>query len=90
MTVRRGAGGSGWAPMPSSSSRDAEEDQWWLDREIDLLQKALHEHGELSRRVLADIVDHRSWGPGRFRRALNEARRRRAISTQGRRRYRPS
>jgi hypothetical protein len=90
MTARRVAGGSGWAPMPSSSSRDADEDQWWLDREIDLLQKARDEHGELSRRALADAVDHRSWGPGRFHRALSEARRRRAIATRGRRRYRPN
>jgi hypothetical protein len=89
MTARRGTGGSGWAPMPSSSSRDTDEEQWWLDREIELLQKALREHGELSHRALADAVDHRSWGPGRFRRAVRQARRRHAIATPRRRRYTP-
>jgi hypothetical protein len=75
--------------MPSSSSRDAEEEQWWLDREIDMLQNALRERGELDRAALRDAVGHRSWGPGRFRRALREALRRRAIATPRRRRYGP-
>ena len=85
----RGAGGSGWAPMPSSSRRDAEEEQWWLNREIDMVQTALREHGELGRDALGDAVDRNGWGPGRFGRALREARRRRAITTPARRRYGP-
>jgi hypothetical protein len=85
----RGLGGTGWTPMPSSSSRDDDAEQRWLDHEIDLLHGALREHGELSREALGNAVDRRSWGPGRFSRALREARRRGAIATAGRHRYRP-
>ena len=53
------------APPPS-----AEED---LEREIDVIARALHEHGATGRRELAQRVGARYWGPGRFRLALREA-----------------
>ena len=83
----RGAGGSGWTPMPSSSSRDEAEEDRSLDREIDKLQAVLRERGELSHGELGDAVGGRYWGPGRFARALREAVRRRAITSPVRRRY---
>jgi hypothetical protein len=75
--------------MPSSSSHDPDEERWWLDREVDMLENALHEHGELSHDALGNAVGRRYWGPGRFARALREALRRRTITTPGRRTYRP-
>jgi hypothetical protein len=75
--------------MPSSSSRDPDAERWWLDREIDMLENVLRERGELSREALGNAVGRRSWGPGRFGRAVREALRRRAITTPGRRTYRP-
>ncbi len=49
-----------------------------LDREIDMLARALEEHGPLDRQDLARLVGARYWGPGRFgdalRAAVNEGR----------------
>jgi MFS family permease len=44
-----------------------------LDEEIDVLERALEEHGETDARELSRLVGARYWGPGRFRRALREA-----------------
>jgi MFS family permease len=41
-----------------------------LDREIELLARTIAEHGPLGRDELARRVRARTWGPGRFRRAL--------------------
>jgi hypothetical protein len=62
---------SGWSPFLSSSSRpDADEDTHYLEREIDMLERAVREKGELPRRELGRLVGCRYWGPGRFGRAL--------------------
>jgi MFS family permease len=44
-----------------------------LDHEVDLIDRALHDHGSASRRELRLRVRARYWGPGRFRAALREA-----------------
>jgi hypothetical protein len=44
-----------------------------LDREIDLVGRAVDERGALDREELARVVGGRFWGPGRFRVALREA-----------------
>lgn len=44
-----------------------------LDREIEIIERALRENGEVDRRDLARLVGARFWGPGRFRSALREA-----------------
>jgi hypothetical protein len=75
--------------MPSSSRHDPDEERWWLDREIDMLEQALRERGQLSRDALGSAVGRKYWGPGRFGRAVGEALRRRTITTPGRRTYRP-
>ena len=74
--------------MPSSSSYDADEECWWLDREVAMLETALRDGGELSHAALGDAVGRRYWGPGRFNRAVREALRRQTITTPGRRTYR--
>ncbi|MCX6462269.1 MAG: hypothetical protein NTW05_01560, partial [Pseudonocardiales bacterium] len=44
-----------------------------LDREVDMLARALAEHGPADRKELARIVGARYWGPGRFGSALGTA-----------------
>jgi len=69
---------SGWSPFLSSSSSDAEQNDEYLAREIDMLERAVRDRGELSRRELGRLVGCRYWGPGRYGRAL------RAAARQGR------
>jgi MFS family permease len=56
-----------------SMSVIGEDDGTELDREIEILGRALEEHGSANRRELARRVGGRYWGPGRFRSALREA-----------------
>jgi hypothetical protein len=44
-----------------------------LDQEIEIIDRALQEHGSANRRELWRRVGGRYWGPGRFRAALREA-----------------
>jgi hypothetical protein len=44
-----------------------------LDREIQIIGRALEDRGSANRRKLARRVGARYWGPGRFRKALLEA-----------------
>jgi hypothetical protein len=44
-----------------------------LDREIEMIARALEEHGPTEREELERLVGARYWGPGRFREALREA-----------------
>ncbi|MEY2513265.1 MAG: hypothetical protein QOJ89_623 [bacterium] len=54
---------SRWAPA-------ADED---LDREIEIIGRALDDRGAIDRAELAKAVGARYWGPGRFRAAMREA-----------------
>ncbi len=54
-------------------SHPAPTDDGWLDREVEIIVRALDEEGELHRRDLGRRVGARYWGPGRFRAALREA-----------------
>ena len=67
------SGGSGWSPFLSSSSSDIEENDQYLQREIEMLERAVAEQGELRRRELGRLVGCKYWGPGRFGRALKAA-----------------
>src|SRR3954454_3322948 len=69
---RTGEVGSGFSPYVSISSRDREEDEWWLGRELSLIENALGEHGEMRRRDLGRLLGCRYWGPRRFARALKQ------------------
>ena len=65
---------TGWSPFQSSSSpAEAGEDERYLEREIEMLERAVGEHGTLRRRELGRLVGCRYWGPGRFGRALRAA-----------------
>jgi hypothetical protein len=60
----------GWQPMPTGSSRDEEEEQFWLEREISLIRNLLEDKGELKRDEIGDTLACKYWGPMRFRNAL--------------------
>jgi hypothetical protein len=82
--------GSGYSPrMMGSSGTSADDRERWLGREIDMLQRALEEHGELKRGDLGRLVGCRYWGPGRFSAALRAAVARGAIEHTGFGRYGP-
>lgn len=59
-----------YTPFPSASTVDAEENEWWLDREISLIRNLLDEEGELPRKEIGERLGCRYWGPLRFRNAL--------------------
>ncbi len=80
---------SGWSPFLSSSSRDVEDSDRYLAREVDALERALREHGVLGRRELGRLVGCRHWGPGRFGHALRTAVRVGRIRRVGRGMYGP-
>jgi MFS family permease len=63
------------------------QDPSWLDNEVEIIGRALGEHGQLSREDLARRVGARYWGPGRFRTALREALTEGVARRAGRNRY---
>lgn len=67
---RLGPGRTVYSPFLTPPSA---EDPAWLDEEVEIISRALSEHGELSREELARRVGARYWGPGRFRAALRTA-----------------
>ena len=80
---------STYTPFPGVSSIDQEENEWWLNREISLIQNLLHEEGELDRKEIGEKLGCKYWGPLRFRNALKEAVERGAIRKVARNRYAP-
>ena len=62
--------GGGWSPYTAGSSRDQEENEWWLERELSLIEAALRDRGEMRRGELGDLLGCKYWGPRRFARAL--------------------
>ena len=68
----------GWSPFLSSSTRDIEDSDLHLVKEVEMLERAVREQGVLGRRELGRLVGCRYWGPGRFGRALRHGRPRRA------------
>jgi hypothetical protein len=65
--------GGGWSPFLSSSSADLEASDRYLQRELEMLERAVADQGELPRRELGKVVGCKYWGPGRFSRALKVA-----------------
>ena len=64
---------TGWSPFLSSSTSDVEQSDEYLARELDMLERAVRDKGEVRRRELGRLVGCRYWGPGRFSRALRVA-----------------
>jgi hypothetical protein len=83
--------GPGYTPrlLGSTPWTAHDERDFWLDREIEMLQRALADQGEMGRADLARAVGAKYWGPGRFGQALRAAAARGAIGRTGFRRYGP-
>ena len=79
-----------YTPFPSTSSQDADENEWWLRREISLIENLLHSKGEITADEIGAELGCKYWGPMRFRRALKEGARRGAFRKVGRNRYSPA
>jgi hypothetical protein len=75
---------STFTPFPSTSTVDTEENEWWLRREISLIENLLKEEGELPRKEIGDRLGCKYWGPTRFRQALKEGVARGAFRKVGR------
>ena len=69
----RERGPRSWSPLQPGSTYDADEDRYWLEREITLLERALKDKGEMRRSELGELVGCKYWGPRRFARALKTA-----------------
>jgi hypothetical protein len=76
-----------YTPFPSTSSRDTDEEEWWLRRELSLIENLLEEEGELDRDAIGERLGCKYWGPTRFRNALKEGVKRGAFQKTGRHRY---
>ena len=71
---RPGPGTSLYSPgMVGTASRWSPGSDEDLDREIEIIRRALVDRGVIRRDELATAVGARYWGPGRFRAALREA-----------------
>ena len=81
---------SAYTPFPGASSVDADEHEWWLRREISLIQNLLDEQGEMARGDIGDKLGCKYWGPLRFRSALKEGVRRGAFRNAGGGRFAPN
>jgi len=84
---RRYRPGRGTASYSPFFAYPAEQRQQWLDNEVEIIRRALEDHGELSREDLARRIGARYWGPGRFRAALREALREGAVRRASRSTY---
>jgi hypothetical protein len=81
---------SAYTPFPSSSSRDADENEWWLGRELSLIKTLLQEEGPMDRKEIGERLGCKYWGPLRFRNALKEGVKRGVFRKEGRSRYAPA
>ena len=81
---------SAYTPFPSTSSRDADENEWWLARELSLIENLLRDKGELSKDEIGNTLGCKYWGPMRFRNALKEGVKRGRFAKAGRGRYAPA
>jgi hypothetical protein len=89
-TRRRGQSIGGWAPNAARSEYDAEEMEFWTDREVSLIQNLLKDKGEMEKDAIGEALGCKYWGPLRFRQALKEGTDRGAFRKVGRNRYAPT
>ncbi len=73
----------GYTPFPGTSSVDTDENEWWLRREISLIENLLKEEGPLDKSTIGDRLGCKYWGPMRFRSALKEGVNRGAFRKDG-------
>jgi len=81
---------STYTPFPGASTQDVDENEWWLRREISLIENLLKEEGELTKREIGDRLGCKYWGPLRFRNALKQGVERGAFRKTGGNRYAPT
>jgi hypothetical protein len=62
-----------WSPFQTGATPGPDEERYWLEREMSLLERALADKGEMRRGELGDLVGCKYWGPGRYARALKIA-----------------
>jgi hypothetical protein len=79
-----------FVPFRGSSGQDTDENEWWLQREISLIQNLLKSEGETRRKDIGDRLGQKYWGPTRFRQALREGVTRGAFRKTGADRYAPT
>ena len=89
-TKRHGHSAAGWAPTSMFSSQDEDENEFWLNREVSLIQNLLQDRGEMARGDIGETLGCKYWGPMRFRRALKEGVERGAFRKTGGGRYAPA
>ena len=81
---------STYTPFPGASSQDVDENEWWLRREISLIESLLDDKGDLSKDEIGNALGCKYWGPMRFRNALKEGVKREAFRKTGHNRYAPA
>ena len=81
---------STYTPFPGASTQDADENEWWLRREISLIENLVKEEGELTKSEIGDRLGCKYWGPLRFRSALKQGVERGAFRKTGGNRYAPA
>ena len=81
---------SSFTPFPSASTQDREENEFWLDRELSLIENALEDRGEMKRGDLGDLLGCKYWGPRRFAHALKAGVEQGRFQRVGRGRYGPA
>src|SRR5215208_1417982 len=59
-----------YTPFGTSSRHDQDENDWWLERELSLIENLLQDKGEMKRGDIGDALGCKYWGPRRFARAL--------------------
>jgi hypothetical protein len=89
-TKTRGRSMGGWIRSSMPSAGDQDEEQFWLEREVSLIQNLLQDRGELPRKEIGETLGCKYWGPMRFRRALEEGIERGAFRRTGSGRYGPA
>jgi hypothetical protein len=77
-------------PGPMPSAPDTEENEWWLRREVSLIENLLREEGELDKSTIGNRLGCKYWGPMRFRGALKAGVERGAFRKTGHNRYAPA
>ena len=80
---------STYTPFPGAGAQDTDENEWWLRREISLIQNLLEDEGELSRKDIGEKLGCKYWGPMRFRSALKVGTERGAFRKAAHNRYAP-
>ena len=75
--------------VPYAGGPDKDENEWWLEREISLIENYLQEEGESDHKTMGDALGCKYWGPTRYRNALKEGAKRGAFRRVSRGRFAP-